>query len=132
MPAAEVISSYHQLWQVEASFRMAKNDLRARPVFHHTRDAIEAHLTIVFAALAVARYLQGATGMSIKKIIRALKCDEPGIRPTVKHLPGAREGDHTYRCAHGPDFLGPCHLREANDASPNRSTLRSHAAAFTT
>ena len=73
MPAAEVIASYHELWRVEASFRMAKSDLGARPVFHHTRDAIEAHLTIVFAALALARYLQGATGMSIKKIIRTLK-----------------------------------------------------------
>lgn len=43
MPAGEVIGSYHALWQVEASFRMSKTDLRARPVFHHTRDAIEAH-----------------------------------------------------------------------------------------
>jgi hypothetical protein len=42
-------------------------------MFHHTRDAIEAHLTIVFAALAVARYLQDATGLSIKKIVRTLQ-----------------------------------------------------------
>ena len=55
MPAGEVIASYHELWHVEASFRMSKSDLRARPIFHHTRDAIEAHLTIVFAALGVAR-----------------------------------------------------------------------------
>ena len=73
MPAAEVIASYHELWHVEASFRMSKTDLRARPMFHHTRDAIEAHLTIVFAALAVARYLQDATGLSIKKILRTLR-----------------------------------------------------------
>jgi len=73
MPAAEVIASYHHLWQVEASFRMSKSDLRARPMFHHTREAIEAHLTIVFAALAIARYLQDATGMSIKKIIHTLR-----------------------------------------------------------
>ncbi len=73
MPPAEVIASYHDLWHVEASFRMSKTDLRARPVFHHTRDAIDAHLTIVFAALAVARYLQNATGLSIKKIIRILR-----------------------------------------------------------
>ena len=73
MPAAEVIASYHDLWQVEASFRMSKSDLRARPVFHHTRESIEAHLTIVFAALAVARHLQDATGMSIKKIVRTLR-----------------------------------------------------------
>jgi len=43
------------------SFRMSKHDLRARPVFHHTHDAIEAHLTMVMASLAVARYLQDTT-----------------------------------------------------------------------
>ncbi len=37
---------------------MSVNDLRARPV-HHTCDAIEAHPTVVMAALAVARYLPG-------------------------------------------------------------------------
>ena len=73
VPAGEVISSYHDLWRVEQSFRMSKTDLRARPMFHHTREAIEAHLTIVMTALAIARYLQDATGMSIKKIIRTLR-----------------------------------------------------------
>ena len=52
---------------------MSKHDLPARPVFHHTRDAIEAHLTMVMASLAVARHLQEATGISIKRVIRALK-----------------------------------------------------------
>ena len=73
MPATEVIGAYHDLWHVEQSFRMSKTDLAARPIFHHTRDAIEAHLTVVFAALAVARYLQDATGLSIKKIIHTLR-----------------------------------------------------------
>ena len=73
MGAGEVVSSYHELWHVEQSFRMSKHDLRARPVFHHTHDAIKAHLTVVMAALAVARYLQETTGISVKRIIRALK-----------------------------------------------------------
>jgi len=73
MPAGEVIASYHDLWHVEQSFRMSKTDLAARPMFHHTRDAIEAHLTIVFAALAVARHLQNTTGLSIKKIVQTLR-----------------------------------------------------------
>lgn len=73
MPASEVLTSYHEQWHVEASFRMSKTDLRARPMFHHTRDAIEAHLTVVFAALAIARYLQDATGLSIRKIVRTLR-----------------------------------------------------------
>ena len=73
MPASEVIASYHELWRVEAAFRMSKTDLRARPIFHHTRDAIEAHLTIVFTALAIARDLQARTGWSIKRIIQTLQ-----------------------------------------------------------
>ena len=73
MGAGEVVSSYHELWHVEQSFRMSKHDLRARPVFHHTHDAIEAHLTVVMAALAVARHLQDTSGISIKRIIRTLK-----------------------------------------------------------
>ncbi len=72
MNGAAVVAAYHDLWRVEQSFRMTKGDLRARPVFHQ-REAIEAHLTVVFAALAVARHLQDATGTSIKKIVQALR-----------------------------------------------------------
>jgi hypothetical protein len=73
MPASEVIASYHDLWHVEQSFRMSKTDLRARPMFHHTRDAIEAHLTIVFTALAVSREAQNRTGLAIRNIVRQLR-----------------------------------------------------------
>lgn len=73
MSGSQVISAYHDLWHVEKSFRMAKSDLRARPMFHHQKDSIEAHLTIVFAALAVSRYLQDVTGLSIKKLINTLR-----------------------------------------------------------
>jgi transposase len=68
-----VIGSYHQLFQVERSFRMAKSDLQARPVYHRTRDSIEAHLTIVLAALAVSRWLEAATGWSIRKFVRTAR-----------------------------------------------------------
>jgi hypothetical protein len=51
---------------------MTRSDLKAGP-FHHQRDAIEAHLTIVFAALAISRHLQEATGASIKKIVQTLR-----------------------------------------------------------
>jgi hypothetical protein len=73
MPPAEVISRYHDLWHVEQSFRMSKTDLAARPMFVRTRDAIEAHLTIVFTALAVARETQARTGLAIRNVIRQLR-----------------------------------------------------------
>jgi hypothetical protein len=73
MPPAEVISCYHDLWHVEQSFRMSKTDLAARPMFVRKRDAIEAHLTIVFTALAVARAAQDRTGLAIRNVIRQLR-----------------------------------------------------------
>ena len=73
MTADQVIASYHDLWHVEQSFRMSKTDLQARPIFARTRDAIEAHLTIVFAALAVSRTVQDRTGYSIRKVLRDLR-----------------------------------------------------------
>ena len=57
-----VIGAYHQLWRIEQSFRMSKHDLQARPIYHHKRESIEAHLTIVFAALAVSRFVEDRTG----------------------------------------------------------------------
>jgi hypothetical protein len=73
MSGQAVIDAYHDLWQVEKSFRMAKSDLRARPIFHHRKEAIEAHLTVVFAALAISRHLQEQTGVSITRLVRALR-----------------------------------------------------------
>ena len=73
MPAGQVIAKYHDLWHVERSFRMSKSDLRARPMFHRTRDAIEAHLTIVLTALAIAHNIQERTGLSIAKVIKQLR-----------------------------------------------------------
>jgi hypothetical protein len=68
-----VIEAYHQLWRIEKSFRMSKHDLQARPIYHHTRESIEAHLTIVFAAMAVSHYIETQTGWSIKKFVRTLR-----------------------------------------------------------
>jgi hypothetical protein len=73
MPAREVIANYHDLWNVEQSFRITKNDLAARPLFARRRDAIEAHLTVVFAALAIARVIQQRSGLSIRKVLRTLE-----------------------------------------------------------
>ena len=73
MPPTEVIARYHDLWHVEKSFRMSKTDLAARPMFNRVRDAIEAHLTIVFAALAVSHAIQSRTGLSVGKVVKQLR-----------------------------------------------------------
>lgn len=73
MAPSEVIGSYHDLWHVEQSFRMSKTDLRARPMFHRTREAIEAHLTVVFTALAVSYLVQHRSGLAISNVVKRLR-----------------------------------------------------------
>lgn len=73
MDGAAVVAAYHDLYQVERSFRMTKGDLAARPVFHRLEDSIQAHLTVVFAALAVSREAQARTGTTINKILKTLR-----------------------------------------------------------
>jgi transposase len=58
---------------LERSFRMSKHDLQARPIYHRKRDSIEAHLTIVFAALAVSRWIEHQTGWSIRKFVKTVR-----------------------------------------------------------
>lgn len=65
-----VIERYHDLWHVENAFRFTKADLEARPVFHRLEDTIKAHLTIVFAGLAISRYIELQTGMTMRKVLK--------------------------------------------------------------
>src|SRR5215469_5125123 len=53
--------------------RWAAWSMRARPVYHRTRDSIEARLTIVFAALAVSRWVEHRTGWSIRKFVKTAR-----------------------------------------------------------
>jgi hypothetical protein len=52
---------------------MSKHDLQARPIYHRTRDCIEAHLSVVFAAMAVSHWIEHQTGWSIKKFVRTAR-----------------------------------------------------------
>ena len=45
-------------------------DLEARPIFHRLEETITAHLVIVFAGLAITRYLELKTNLSIKRILK--------------------------------------------------------------
>src|SRR5690606_29132218 len=85
-----VIGAYHRLFQIEKSFRMSKHDLRARPIYHHKRQSIDARLTIVFAALAVSRWTEPPTGGPIKSSV-----------PTARRYRTAHiaVGDHTVAAA---------------------------------
>jgi hypothetical protein len=97
-PSAEfVIDAYHRLFQIEASFRMSKHDLAARPIYHHKRESIDAHLTIVLAALAVGRLVEDRTGWSIKRFVRtARRYRTVHIEPASTCSPPKTHSPRTY------------------------------------
>jgi hypothetical protein len=68
----EVIARYHDLWHVEAAFRMSKHDLATRPIFHHTEDAVRAHVLICFVALVLGTYAEKKAGQSLRSIMDSL------------------------------------------------------------
>ena len=57
LPAREIIAAYHQLYNVEQSFRITKSKLEIRPVFHFNHNRIKAHISICFVALKVYKEL---------------------------------------------------------------------------
>ncbi len=78
---------------------MAKSDLQARPVYHHLRDSIEAHLTIVFTALAVSRWIEHQTGWPVTKFVRTAR---------RRRIIQTQAGPHTITAADPlPDDLRP-------------------------
>ena len=90
---------------------MAKSDLQARPIYHRKRDSIEAHLTIVFAALAVSRWIELRTGWSIRKFVKTARRYR-----TIQ----IQAGPHTITAA---DPV-PDDLRQAIDAINGRTDAR--------
>lgn len=54
----EIIENYGHLWKIEKAFRVSKNDLKIRPIYHRVQRRIEAHICIAFAAYKVYKELE--------------------------------------------------------------------------
>ena len=78
IPTEDVFTAYHNLWNVERAFRIAKSKIEIRPMFHFTRRRIEAHICICFVALKVYKELErrlkaANIGMSVDKVLDMAK-----------------------------------------------------------
>ncbi|WP_160068843.1 IS1634 family transposase [Sphingobacterium bovisgrunnientis] len=68
-----VISRYQDLYKIEQAFRISKNDLKTRPIFHFKEEPIKLHLLICFKALVISKHIELTTNVSIKKFVTELK-----------------------------------------------------------
>lgn len=56
--SAELLARYHDLWQIEATFRLTKSDLKVRPIYHYKPSRIRGHIALCFISLTLMRHLQ--------------------------------------------------------------------------
>ena len=64
-----IIERYHELYKIEQAFRISKNDLQTRPIFHFKEQPIKLHILVCFMALAISKHIELKTGVSIRKFI---------------------------------------------------------------
>ena len=72
LPENIIFENYKNLWHIERAFRMSKTDLQIRPIYHHLKHRIEAHICIAFTAYSVYKELERAlkeekSTLSLKK-----------------------------------------------------------------
>lgn len=68
-----IIERYGELYKIEHAFRISKNDLQTRPIFHYKEEPIKLHILICFMALAISKEIELSTGSSIRKFITECK-----------------------------------------------------------
>lgn len=54
----KVIENYSHLWRIEKAFRVAKTDLKIRPIYHFAKRRIEAHICLAFVAYKIYKELE--------------------------------------------------------------------------
>ena len=63
---------------------MSKNDLKTRPIFHHSHDAIKAHTLICFMALMIGKFIEIKTGYSLQHVCDLLwQVQEVRLRDSI-------------------------------------------------
>lgn len=59
---AEIVAINKRRWEIEESFRIMKQEFKARPVYLQRDDRIKAHFTTCFISLVIFRYLEKLLG----------------------------------------------------------------------
>lgn len=70
---ALLVARYKDLWKIEQSFRIAKSDLEARPIYHRKEDSIKSHILIVFMALCLSRVIESETQKTVAQVMDELR-----------------------------------------------------------
>ena len=121
---AQLWKAYIQLTQVEAAFRIQKDQLRVRPIWHQRDDRVQAHILVCFLAFVLWKTLElwqqrAGLGNSPRTVLEELA----RIQSHDVVLPTASHGELRLRCVTQPDPAQVALLERLGIVLPKRMRL---------
>jgi len=118
---AQLWKAYIQLTQAEAAFRIQKDQLDVRPVWHQHKDRVHAHILVCFLAFVLWKCLEmwqqrAGLGNSPRTILEELA----RIQSNDVILPTTTHGEIRLRCVTQPDAAQAALLDRLGIALPKR------------
>jgi transposase len=119
--------AYIQLTQAEAAFRIQKDQLNLRPIWHQREDRVQAHILVCFLAFVLWKSLEmwqqrAGLGNSPRTILEELA----HIQSHDVVLPTATHGQIRLRCVTQPDAAQAALLDRLGIVLPKRMRLPEH------
>jgi transposase len=116
--------AYIQLTQAEAAFRIHKDELNVRPIWHQREDRVQAHILVCFLAFVLWKSLEmwqqrAGLGNSPRTILEELT----RIQSHDVVLPTATHGQIRLRCVTQPDAAQAALLDRLGVILPKRMRL---------
>jgi transposase len=116
--------AYIQLTQAEAAFRIHKDQLRVRPIWHQQADRVQAHILVCFLAFVLWKTLEmwqqrAGLGNSPRTVLEELA----RIQSHDVVLPTPTHGNIRLRCVTQPDSAQAALLDRLGIVLPKRMRL---------
>jgi transposase len=119
--------AYIQLTQAEAAFRIQKDQLNVRPIWHQRAERVQAHILVCFLAFVLWKSLEmwqsrAGLGNSPRTVLEELA----RIQSHEVVLPTATHGQIHLRCVTQPDAAQAALLDRLGIVLPKRMRLAEH------
>jgi transposase len=122
--AEELWKAYMQLTEAEAAFRIQKDELRLRPVWHQTAERVQAHILVCFLAYVLRKTLEGwSRRAGLGRSVATLLEEFARIQSTDVVLPTKEGPTVRLRCVVRPDRAQTILLHHLGLELPHRLRL---------
>jgi transposase len=130
--AATLWRRYIQLTEAEWAFRITKDELEIRPIWHHKENRVKSHILVCFLAYVLWKTLGGwmrnaGLGDAPRTVIESLAAIKSGdVTLKARRMTGGQERRITLRCVTEPDESQTVLLHRLGVTLPRRLRRLDH------